>query len=85
VRLDLTDEPAEVLLGGGLLRAGDERLIARIEAGLREVGPRLVVHATASPAIVGAALLGLDELGVDSGAHDRLRRELGAAVERIDG
>jgi N-acetylglucosamine kinase-like BadF-type ATPase len=85
VRLALTDEPAEVLLGGGLLRAGDERLIARIEAGLRDVGPRLVVHATASPPIVGAALLGLDELGLDGDAHDRLRAELGAAVERLDG
>ena len=85
IRLELVDEPAEVLLGGGLLRAGDERLIARIEAGLREVGPRIVVHATASPPIVGAALLGLDELGVGSGAHERLREELGAAVERLDG
>jgi N-acetylglucosamine kinase-like BadF-type ATPase len=85
VRLELTDEPAEVLLGGGLLRAGDERLITRIEAGLRDVGTRLVVHATASPPIVGAALLGLDELGVDGDAHDRLREELGAAVERLDG
>jgi hypothetical protein len=74
-----------VLLGGGLLRAGDERLISRIESGLRDVGPRLVVHATASPPIVGAALLGLDELGVDGDAHERLREELGAAVERLDG
>ena len=85
VRLELTEEPAEVLLGGGLLRAGDPRLIARIKAGLHDVGPQLVVHATASPPIVGAALLGLDELGVDGLAHDRLRLELGAAVERLDG
>jgi N-acetylglucosamine kinase-like BadF-type ATPase len=84
-RLELTDEPAEVLLGGGLLRAGDGRLIDAIVAGLKAVGPRLAIHPTASPPIVGAALLGLDELGADRDAQQRLREELGEAVERVDG
>ena len=68
-RLDLGREPVEVLLGGGLLRAGDGRLLGAIEAGLREVGDQIVVHRTASPPIVGAALFGLDALGADEEAQ----------------
>jgi N-acetylglucosamine kinase-like BadF-type ATPase len=84
-RLDLTNVPVEVLLGGGLLRAGDPRLMGAIEAGLREVSTQISAHATSSPAIVGAALLGLDELGAAPAAQQRLRRELGQAVEGGDG
>jgi N-acetylglucosamine kinase-like BadF-type ATPase len=74
-RLELTNEPAEVLLGGGLLQAGDGRLLAAIENGLHELGPGLVVRPTASPPIVGAALLALDELGAPPEAQERLRKE----------
>jgi hypothetical protein len=84
-RLELLDEPTEVLLGGGLLRAGDGRLLAAIDAGLREVAPAASVHPTASAPIVGAALLGLDELGAGADAQARLREELGAAVEELEG
>ena len=82
-RLGLTQEPTEVLLGGGLLQSGDGRLLAAIEAGLHEVGPEIAVRAAASPPIVGAALLGLDELGAGPGEQARLRSELGAAAERF--
>jgi N-acetylglucosamine kinase-like BadF-type ATPase len=84
-RLGIADEPAEVLLGGGLLQPGYSRLVGRIEAGLRKVGPALSVRVAVSPPIVGAALLGLDELGAGSDAQERLRRELGAAVRRVNG
>jgi len=80
-RLGLEGDGVEVLLGGGLLRGADERLYAAIRAGL----PGMELRAAASPPIVGAALLGLDELGAGPDAHDRARRELGEAVERIDG
>jgi N-acetylglucosamine kinase-like BadF-type ATPase len=83
-RLELTNKPAEVLLGGGLLRAGDGRLISAIENGLQEVGPAIVVRATASPPIVGAALLGLDGLDAGPAEQERLRAELGAAVGAIE-
>ena len=73
-RLDLTAEPVEVLLGGGLLHSGDGRLLAAIEAGLDEIGPALTVRVTDSPPIVGAALLALDELGAGPEAQARLRR-----------
>ena len=84
-RLDLTDQPVEVLLGGGVLQDADGDLLAAIQSGLREIGSAITVRPTASPAIVGAALLGLDELGADEAMQERLRRELGAAFERLDG
>src|SRR5205823_13088845 len=67
-RLDLRGQPVEVLLGGGLLRSGDSRLIGAIEAGLKDAAPSATVHTTSSPPIVGAALLGLDELAAGSEA-----------------
>jgi hypothetical protein len=84
-RLELTQEPVEVLLGGGLLQRRDGRLLDAIEEGLREVGPAIEVRAAGSPPIVGAALLGLDELGADRDAQAHLRQELGAAVDAIEG
>jgi N-acetylglucosamine kinase-like BadF-type ATPase len=84
-RLDLVDEPAEVLLGGGVLQDVDGDLLAAIDAGLRDEAPAATVRPTASPAIVGAALLGLDELGAGADAQERLRRELGAAFSRLEG
>jgi len=83
-RLELTDEPVEVLLGGGLLRPGNGTLERAIEAGLREVGHAITVRNTESPPIVGAALLGLDELGAGTAAQERLRSELDQAVAAIE-
>jgi N-acetylglucosamine kinase-like BadF-type ATPase len=82
-RLDLTQSPAEVLLGGGLLQSADGSLTEAIEAGLREVGPDIAVHrATAAP-VVGAALLALDELASGPEAQRRLRTELGEATAKL--
>ena len=83
-RLGLAERPCEVVLGGGLLRAGDQRLQAAIAAGLKEVGDEIAVHTTDAPPVVGAALLGLDWLGSDDGAKDRARRELIAAADADD-
>ena len=83
-RLDLTEEPVEVLLGGGLLRPGNGTLESAIEAGLREVGHAITVRNTESPPIVGAALLGLDELRADAQAQERARRELDDAVAALE-
>jgi len=84
-RLDLAQEPVEVLLGGGVLQDVDGDLLAAIAAGLREEAPAAAVRPTASPAIVGAALLGLDELAVGRDAQERLRRELGEAFSQLEG
>jgi N-acetylglucosamine kinase-like BadF-type ATPase len=80
-RLALTDEPAEVLLGGGLVQSGDGRLSSVVEAELRRVAPKATVTAPSSPPIVGAALLGLDAIGASADAQARIRNELTQAVE----
>ena len=83
-RLELTDEPVDVLLGGGLFLSGSEFLARAVEERLAEVAPRATAHVTDSPPIVGAALLGLDELEADARAQMRLRKELGDAFARME-
>jgi N-acetylglucosamine kinase-like BadF-type ATPase len=75
-RLGLTADPVEVLLGGGLFQRADSTLVDAIRIALSTVGTQITVRATASPPIVGAALLGLDELGAGTAAQERVRREL---------
>jgi N-acetylglucosamine kinase-like BadF-type ATPase len=74
-RLGLMNDPAEVLLGGGVLQDADGDLLATIDRALREHAPNVTVRPTASAAIVGAALLGLDELDAGAEAQRRLRAE----------
>jgi N-acetylglucosamine kinase-like BadF-type ATPase len=74
-RLDLKEQAVPVALGGGLMQSGDPRLIGAIKAGLAHEAPAATVHVTSSPPIVGAALLGLDELGAGDSAQERLRHE----------
>jgi N-acetylglucosamine kinase-like BadF-type ATPase len=75
-RLELTQEPVPVALGGGLMQSGDPRLIGAIKAGLAHEAPAATVQVTSSPPIVGAALLGLDALGAGPDAQARVRTEL---------
>jgi N-acetylglucosamine kinase-like BadF-type ATPase len=83
-QLGLERQPVEILLGGGLLRGGDERLHSAIVTGLEKVGNGMVVRTTDTPPVVGAALLGLDRLGVDSEAKERAKHELAAAADGDD-
>ena len=55
------------------MRFADARLLGRIEQGLREVSPGIVLRRTSQPPIVGAALLGLDAARRGPAAQDRLR------------
>ena len=75
-RLELTDGPVEILLGGGLLEAGEPRLLEPIDAGLREVGPKTNVRAVDAPPIVGSALAALDLLNAVPEAYERVRFRL---------
>jgi N-acetylglucosamine kinase-like BadF-type ATPase len=79
-RLGLTDEPAQVVLGGGLFRSGNGHLLGAIAAGLAEVSPTITARPPAAPPIAGAALLALDEIGASPEAHERARRELQEAA-----
>jgi N-acetylglucosamine kinase-like BadF-type ATPase len=83
-RLDLTQAPVPVALGGGLMQSDDPRLIGAIKAGLARVAPSATVHVTSSPPIVGAALLGLDELGAGAESQERVRRELSHVFTNVE-
>jgi N-acetylglucosamine kinase-like BadF-type ATPase len=74
-RLDLLEERVEVLLGGGVLQDVDGDLLQMIDSRLRDHAPHVTVRPTASAAVVGAALLGLDEIEAGQDAQRRLRRE----------
>lgn len=84
-RLELTGEAPDVVLGGGLLRNMPASAIARMEAGIRELAAQANVVVAASAPIVGAALLGLDELGIGADGLARARAELHEAFVRVEG
>jgi N-acetylglucosamine kinase-like BadF-type ATPase len=81
-RLEFTDGPVEVLLGGGLLDGGDPRLLEPIDAGLREVGQPTNVRNVEAPPIVGSALAALDLLHAVPEAYDRVRLRLSDPAAR---
>jgi hypothetical protein len=66
------------------MRGASSELLGRIESGLRRIGPQLMLRRTSAPPIVGAALLGLDAVGAEPEAQARVRKELSAAVERLE-
>jgi N-acetylglucosamine kinase-like BadF-type ATPase len=72
-RLGLTDLAVPVVLGGGLLTARNPLLTEGISAGLTAAAPRAVMRIVDVPPIAGAALLGLDQVGAQAGAKERLR------------
>ncbi|MFC0623702.1 N-acetylglucosamine kinase [Kribbella deserti] len=72
-RLDLLNEPADVVLGGGVLTSGHRQLMDTIESLLAAQAPKAVPRVVAVPPVVGAALLGLDRTGATASAHSNLR------------
>jgi N-acetylglucosamine kinase-like BadF-type ATPase len=72
-RLSLTGLATPVVLGGGVLAAGDPLLTACVTGGIKAVAPQAAVRITDVPPVAGAALLGLDHLGAGPGAERRLR------------
>lgn len=75
-RLRMASRSFEVILGGGVFRSGDGRLLSRIKTGITAVAPHAEMRRLDAPPVLGAALLGLDELRAGKAAHERLRREL---------
>jgi N-acetylglucosamine kinase-like BadF-type ATPase len=84
-RLELTDAAPDVVLGGGLIRAASPSAIERISVGVCDAAPEANVLVAPVAPIVGAALLGFDELGLNSHAAGRARSELDAAFAQIEG
>ncbi len=73
-RLRLTGRDVEVVLGGGVFRANDRVFHERIRTGICKVAPRAIMRRLDVPPVVGAALLGLDQIGAAPSAGNALRR-----------
>lgn len=72
-RLDLLDEPTDVVLGGGVLTAGHPLLMETVVRLLSAAAPKAIPRVVDVPPVVGAALLGLDHTNADPSAHTLLR------------
>jgi N-acetylglucosamine kinase-like BadF-type ATPase len=75
-RLHVTARDVEVILGGGVFRSNDERLIVRIRTGIATVAPKAVIRRLEAPPVLGAALIGLDEIHATRVARTQLRTTL---------
>jgi N-acetylglucosamine kinase-like BadF-type ATPase len=92
-RLDVSSLEVPVILGGGLFRSGDARFLDRIRDGVLAVAPRAQLRVLQAPPVLGAALLGLAQLGAGRPAEDRLAAALSharlaepvAPAARVDG
>jgi N-acetylglucosamine kinase-like BadF-type ATPase len=65
-----------VVLGGGLLQARDPLLSREIEARFAAEAPGAILRVADIPPVAGAALLGLDHLGLRGAPSRRLRESL---------
>lgn len=72
-RLGLDDRPVPVVLGGGVIRARDERLLSRVTAGLVARVPHAVPVVVDAPPLLGAALLALESAGATAAALEAAR------------
>ena len=72
-RLRMTRLDSDVVLGGGVARSRDPRLIDHIQEGVRALSPAARVHVLDAPPVLGAAFLGLDEIGAARRAYAEVR------------
>jgi len=74
----------EVVLAGGVFRTREAGFYARLEAGGRRVSPDATFIRLELPPVLGAALMGLEELGLEPAALERaearLRSDLAARM-----
>lgn len=75
-RLGLHDTPLPVVLGGGVLATGNERLISGITERLAARAPLASIELVRSRPILGAALLTLESVGAPAAALSRARAAL---------
>lgn len=78
-RLDLQQRAVPIVLGGGIIRSGDARLLGGIDSRLAAIAPAARIEIVDCPPIVGAALLALDHAGGSAEALERAR----AAVSTV--
>ena len=76
-RLRVVRQPLDVVLTGGVFRTTDAAFFARLEGRITSAMPSAAMTRLGDRPVLGAALLGLDDLGVAPGgaAERRLREE----------
>ncbi len=75
-RLRMTQTDADVVLGGGVARSRDPRLLAHVDEGVRAVAPAARLKVLDAPPVLGAAYLGLDEIGARRQAYGQVRASI---------
>jgi N-acetylglucosamine kinase-like BadF-type ATPase len=75
-RLKLADHDVDVVLGGGVFLSTDALFFDRIEHGLQAIAHDVRIEVLSAPPVVGAALLGLDQIGASKRAVRRVRADL---------
>jgi N-acetylglucosamine kinase-like BadF-type ATPase len=75
-RLGVEDTAVEVVLGGGIFDTVDAEFHDRVAGGIHAVAPGALLVRLSAPPVLGAALLGLDFIGADDRAKERLRAAL---------
>ena len=82
-RLDLCDAGADVVIGGGLMRAAPPWMLEQIEQLLAATSPSAKLVLAHEGPIVGATILGLDAIGAGADAVSRARLELQQAISEL--
>lgn len=72
-RLGLLDEEVDVVLGGGVMAAGNPTLMDAIAERLAVRAPKAVTRVVSAAPVLGAALLGLDHVGAEFAVHATVR------------
>jgi N-acetylglucosamine kinase-like BadF-type ATPase len=75
-RLGLLRKPVDLVLGGGVARSRDPRLLDRLSKQVLDANPDTDIRIVDAAPVLGAALLGLDALGAPPRAGQRLRTAL---------
>ena len=75
-RLHLSARDVEVILGGGVFRSNDREMLDRIGTGIAAAAPKAIIRKLAAPPVLGAALIGLDQVHATEATRARLRRTL---------
>jgi N-acetylglucosamine kinase-like BadF-type ATPase len=71
-RLNLLNRPVDVVLGGGVARSRDPRLMSQLRGHLQSANPWTRIVVVDAAPVLGAALLGLDALGATPAACQRV-------------
>jgi N-acetylglucosamine kinase-like BadF-type ATPase len=75
-RLRMTRSDSDVVLGGGVVQSRHQRLVAHIDEGVRSQMPNARVLVLDKPPVLGAAYLGLDEIGAARRAYAQVHSDL---------